>query len=74
MKLRCCTVLTGSSEVQSSELASQSAKFLEQAGPLMERMGPVMENMGDMISTLESSDERQDQGTGEKLSLKLLLN
>ena len=49
--------VTGNSEVQPSELLSESAKFLKQ-------MGPVMENMGDMLSTLTSSGDEQNEDTG----------
>lgn len=49
--------MTGNSEAQSSELVSQSAKFLKQ-------IGPVMEHMGDMLSTVDSSDEENNEDTG----------
>ena len=55
--------MTGNSEAQSSELVSQSAKFLKQ-------IGPVMEHMGDMLSTVDSSDDaEQNEETGHGMYL-----
>ena len=59
-------LMTDNSQAHSAELVSQSAKLLQ-------HVGPVMENMGDMLSTLDSSHDEQDQDTGRYWIIDLII-